>query len=106
MKKHRGIKRINREANDINDALRTLPEISASLAAMPTSHDSAVGYLKGLFTNGMRLVKFREKIYHMKTNDADAARMKTEVIQAIDMALENLLDVSYKVINAIREDEN
>ena len=99
-------KRQSREQSDIEKAMRGLKEIEADFTMKISTYDDAVEYLKLLFTDGMRLVKYRKQIEAIKSVNGDADHARTIIISNIDNLLEIIINNATKTFTAIKENNN
>ena len=99
-------KRKAKDMETIDRVLRALPEISASFSPTLHTHEDLVSYLKTLFTNGMRLMKYREQVEHTTLCNEYFPDSKREAIAGIDSLISIILDNAAKTYTTLKETED
>ena len=95
-----------KELELIDKAIRTCPELVADVNMQIRTNEDAAQFLITMFTDGMRLCKYRKKIEQINTVNSEINQAKTEAISALDAVIENILDMIQKTFNTLKESTN
>ena len=96
-------KRQLREQETIDNVIRICDTMTSEINMPVQTHEDAAEYLKILFTNGMRLAKYREQIELIKSENDIADEKKTVAINAVDDVLKSIISLIGKSFSIVKE---